>query len=319
MTEVGAPELSTEVGAPEAAAREHQRLIDELWDFSDPAASEIRFRSAAEQASDADSAPILETQFARALGLQRRFDEAAAALDLVEARDQMPPELRVRVALERGRVLNSSGSPAAARPLFERAYELAAAAGLEHLTVDALHMVAIVAAPGEQATLNEQALAIASAASDPRARDWRASLLNNLGWARFEAGEYAEALALFGEAVDERVRQGKPRQIGVARWAVARTLRALGRIEEALAAQNDLVLWLAAAQMTDSYVEEEIGECLAALGRSDEAAGHFQSAAQLLSGGGPGETADPERLARLHKRAAELSPHRSTTPEPGRT
>lgn len=84
-------------------------------------------------------------------------------------------------------------------------------------------MVAIVAPADEQVALNEWAISLATRASDPRARDWAASLLNNLGWTRFEAGEFGAALALFTEAVKERIRQGKAREIGVARWSVGRT------------------------------------------------------------------------------------------------
>ena len=292
------------------AAQRNQQLIDELWDFADPAASEARFRVAASSARTDEQRPILLTQMARALGLRSRFDEALAVLDGL-ATDQND-ELAVRVDLERGRVLNTRGSPADARPLFEAAFDRASAAGFEHLAIDALHMVAIVAAPEDQTALNERALGIARAASDPRARDWRASLLNNLGWTKFDAGDLDDALALFEEAVEERVRMGKARELGVARWSVGRVLRALGRTEQALGAQIDLVQWMAAAELTDSYVEEEIGECLVVLGRSSEAASHFALAADLLEAAGPGEDPDPERLTRLRA----LSAQSSTTPEP---
>jgi tetratricopeptide (TPR) repeat protein len=225
-------------------------------------------------------------------------------------------ELSVRVLLERGRILNSRGAASGARPLFEQAYELATAAGLEHLAVDALHMIAIVALPAEQLALSEKSLAVATAASDPRAREWRASLLNNLGWTYFEAGNLELALGAFSDAVDERVQQGKAREIGLAKWSVARTLREMGRVHEAIELQQDLVRSLAASGITDSYVEEEIGECLLALDRSEEAAPHFDAAANLLENGGPGETPDAVRLARLRERA-RLAAQSSTTPEPG--
>ncbi|MGL4255375.1 MAG: hypothetical protein ACRCSL_03510 [Microbacterium sp.] len=54
----------------------------------------------------------LETQVARALGLQERFDEADAVLSTTPV---LSAALTVRVALERGRVRNSAGDPAAAR------------------------------------------------------------------------------------------------------------------------------------------------------------------------------------------------------------
>ena len=47
-----------------------QARIDALWDFDDPPASESRFREAASSASSDRERANLETQVARALGLQ---------------------------------------------------------------------------------------------------------------------------------------------------------------------------------------------------------------------------------------------------------
>jgi tetratricopeptide (TPR) repeat protein len=225
-----------------------------LWDFEDPVASEARFRAAADTASGVDSA-ILVTQVARALGLAGRYDEANVLLDSLPRDDA---EVATRVDLERGRVLNSRGSPDGARPLFESAFASATEAGFEHLAVDALHMLAIVAPAADQEALNRRALDVAAGASDPRARDWRASLLNNLGWAIFERGDFGGALAVFEDALAARIEQGKPGNIQVARWCVARTLRALGRLDEALAIQQSLAAEHDAAGTSDPYVQEEL-------------------------------------------------------------
>jgi tetratricopeptide (TPR) repeat protein len=163
-----------------------------------------------------------------------------------------------RLALERGRVLNSSGQPIVARPLFESALAEAQAAGLEHLAVDAMHMVAIVAPASEQDELNSRALMLASSATDPRARQWRASLLNNMGWSAFERGDYSHALSLFDDALAARLEQGKVAEIQVARWSIARTLRAMGRVDEALAIQRALADEHRLAGTADPYVDEEI-------------------------------------------------------------
>ena len=72
-----------------------------LWNFDDPAASEHRFRQAARTTEGGDRA-VLETQLARALGLQGRYTEAHAVLDAVT---DIEPEAVVRVSLERGRLL----------------------------------------------------------------------------------------------------------------------------------------------------------------------------------------------------------------------
>jgi tetratricopeptide (TPR) repeat protein len=279
-----------------------QARIDELWDFDDPAGSEGRFRAEIERTSSGWGADVLRTQLARALGLQRDFDEARAMLDGIPA--GADPEVAVRVRLERGRILNSAGDPEGARPEFETASELATAAGREFLAVDALHMIAIVAPAEEQPAWHDRAIAMAERAGDPRARKWLASLYNNAGWTRFERGEPDEALRLFERALDERRASGTPREVGVARWTVARGLRAVGRTEEALAAQEALRRDNAAAGTDDPYVGEELAECLLALGRADEARPHLAAAADALAADEWVAANEPERIARLRELAS---------------
>jgi tetratricopeptide (TPR) repeat protein len=274
-----------------------QQQIDKLWDWDDPAGSEARFRQAARTASTERDRAILLTQLSRALGLQARHAEALAILDaLPVARDA---ELKVRAALERGRVRNSGGDAAAAKPLFQEALAAAEAAELEHLAVDAVHMLAIVAPPDEQLALNQRAIAMAEAAHDPRARQWLASLYNNLGWTRFDAGDVEEALRLFELALAERRQRKEPRETGIAQWAVARALRAAGRVDEALAAQQQLAVDNASLGVDDPYVDEELGECLLVLGRADEARPHFARAAAGLAADPWVAENEPARIGRL--------------------
>lgn len=294
--------------ATQAQRRELQSRLDELWDFDDPAASEARFRAALaegrEFAADGWRRDVVRTQLARSLGLQRRFDEGLAELHAVQAesgRDPGDAEVLARVALERGRVRNSRGEPAAAREDFERAAEGASGADLEFLSVDALHMIAIVVPPEEQADWHRRAISAAEAASDPRARGWLPSLYNNAGWTAFDAGRHDEALELFRRALEERRRDGSSREVGIARWAVARALRALGRVEEALAEQAALRQANAEAGVDDPYVSEELGECLLALGRDDEARPHFAAAAAGLGADQWLAENEPDRIGRLRE------------------
>ena len=282
--------------------RDLQAQLDELWDFEDPAASEFRLRAAAAAARSVYDGGVWLTQVARALGLQRRFDEALAILDSLPGDD---PEVVVRHHLERGRVFNTRGDEAeASQPEFERAHELAAASGLEHLAVDALHMIAIVVPPEEQGEWHDRAIAAAEAASDPRARQWLASLYNNAGWTRFELGHPEESLRLFEMALEERRRIGNERDIVIARWAVARALRGLGRTDEALAIQQELATASTGGGADDPYVQEELGECLLALGRPAEAQPHFAAAAAALGADEWFAANEPDRLARLRELAA---------------
>lgn len=264
----------------------------ELWDFDRPDVSEQRFRAALGTATGS-GALVLRTQLARALGLQRRFAEASAELDAVP--DSQDPLVRTYRDLERGRVLNSGGDPAAARPFFEAALAEAEAAGLDHLAADAAHMMAIVE-PGEaQIPWAERALAIAGASADPRARRWIGSVSHNLGWTLHDLGRYDEALAVWQRALAFREEQGDPGPVHVARWTVARGLRSLGRYEQALAIQQEL----ATRVDSDGYVREELGELLLAMDRPDEARPQFARAYEVLSRDEWLAANEPARLARL--------------------
>jgi tetratricopeptide (TPR) repeat protein len=75
--------------------------------------------------------------------------------------------------------------------------------------------------------------------------------------------------------------KGRIRETRIATWCVARTLRSLGRVEEALSRQ--MRLKERSADEEDGYVFEEIGECMLALNRLEEARAYFAKAYGLLS------------------------------------
>ena len=200
-----------------------QSLLDELWDFSDLSSSEARLRDAASRETDAATRAELQTQVARALGLQERFDDAEGILAAIEPSDAV---VRARVALERGRLRNSGGDPSAAVPLFQDAAAVAASAGLVFLQVDALHMLAI-ADPSHAAAWTAQALDLLEGATDPRTQRWRVGLHNNAGWARFDAEDYAGAVAEFELAKDAATRWGTAQQVQWADEALAEAHAAL--------------------------------------------------------------------------------------------
>lgn len=115
---------------------------------------------------------------------------------------------------------------------------------------------------------------------EPEAAYWAGPLLNNLGWHYYEAGDYAAALDGFQRALVVRERDPEQRyEIEIARYAVGKTLRALGRVEEAAALLERCV----ASNDDDPYFQEELGEIYAALGRDDEARARAECAARLRS------------------------------------
>ncbi len=271
--------------------------IDELWDYDDPEVSEQRFRAAlaAARAANVQSyAGEVQTQLARTFSLRGQFEEAHRILDEVAQNMAGGDRTEVRYLLERGRTLNSAGEAERALPLFQRAFELAERLDEAFYAVDALHMLAIAAPVEESLERNLYAIDYANRSPDERARRWLGSLYNNAGWSYFDGGDFEAALGMFEHALEARRRQHEPEQERIARWCVGRTLRALGRLPEALALQRELEQ----DPDHDGFVEEEIGECLLAAGEPEAAAPYFARAFERLSAI-DWVAADRERLERL--------------------
>lgn len=239
---------------------EEQQTIDRLWDFADPVASEARFRAVADDESrSAHERAVMTTQVARAIGIQRRDDDALALLDDLESAErpdetaEETAELRARVALERGRIAATAERFDEAVPLFTRAVREAALAGSTFLVLDALHMLALNDAGHEEEWATE-GFDVLDGVRDPRLKRWGVALHNNLGWTKHDAGDAVAALHHFEQAVEAADRYGTAGQQHVARWSVGRALRSLGRTDEALELQREL----AVARPDDRYVQAEI-------------------------------------------------------------
>ncbi|MAT95748.1 MAG: hypothetical protein CL608_01165 [Anaerolineaceae bacterium] len=276
-----------------------------LWDYNDPAGTAVRFQELLpEVEASADRAYHVEllSQLARTHSLRRQFAEAHQLLD--EAETMLTGAMivpKMRCLLERGRAFNSAGDPERALPLFHEAFALGTAVTpqADFHTIDAAHMIAIAEPEtSDQLKWNEKALALAEATPDKRAAGWLGSLYNNLGWTYHDRGEYNRALSIFEKALAwrEANHQDKPETIRIARWCVGRTLRSLNRLEEALALQQAL---LAEDGLSDGFVYEELGECLWALDRREEARPYFVQAYAELSKLDWLVTSEPERLERL--------------------
>jgi tetratricopeptide (TPR) repeat protein len=279
--------------------------FDSLWNFNAPDSTEAAFRAivpAARSGGDRDYLAQLLTQIARAEGLQMKFDAAGKTLDEAEALITDGMEVaRVRLLLERGRVMNSSKQREKALPFFERAWDLARSVRAEGYAVDAAHMLGIVSPGDSGIAWNRKAIEAAEGSKDPKARKWLGSLYNNLGWSYHGREEYATALELFQKALAARNEAGRQGEVLIARWCVARALRSLGRSEEALAIQRSLLGDHRAAGTQDGYVEEELAECLLSLDRAEEAQPHFAAAFETLSRDPWLVRDETERLERLRR------------------
>lgn len=276
--------------------------IDTLWNYRDPEGTEAKFRELLLKAkTDTAYCAEVRTQIARCLGLQRKFDEAHAELDAVEQIVSDGMQLvQARLALERGRALRSSGAPTDALPHFERAMNVSVDGGFEFYAVDAAHMIALVHEGEEAVRWHEKALTMAEAAEDERARGWRGSLYNNLGWTYHDLGRHSDALALFIKHERMLAEAGKTFNESIARWGQGKMLRAMGRLAEALKIQEELLPHPERqGDSSEGYTREEVAECLLAMGKPDEASPYFARAYELLSADEWLVANEADRLQRL--------------------
>ncbi|NYE95328.1 tetratricopeptide (TPR) repeat protein [Psychromicrobium silvestre] len=212
----------------------NQTVLDELWNFDNPELSAERFGQAIENVAQQTDQDEFKTQLARALGLQGEFEKAEEILSSIGL-STAAPVVRTRVALERGRLANSSGRSAEAPPHFTSAAELAESVelaeqeNLEFLRIDALHMLAIVDHEHAESWAR-QGLLLAENSHDPRTQRWAVSLHNNLGWTYFDAGELARALPEFEAALHWAQKAGTEAQRTFAQQAIE-------ECQEAIAAQ----------------------------------------------------------------------------------
>jgi tetratricopeptide (TPR) repeat protein len=266
--------------------------IAPLWDFARPDISEQRFRNALEKA-DGDDALILRTQIARTYGLRKDFDGARKLLREIEpAVGTAGPEAKIRFHLELGRTFASaahsarlltSDAKAQARQEYDRALELARAAKLDGLAIDAIHMFAFIdTAPADQLKWGEAALQVSLSSQQPDARRWEASIRNNIGYALHQLGRYDEALSQLQMALALREQGTNPEATHVARWMVARTLRSLGRDDEALRIQLALEKDADAVGKPDPYVFEELEALYRKAGNLSKAQHYAQRRACVL-------------------------------------
>jgi tetratricopeptide (TPR) repeat protein len=177
-----------------------------LWDFDDLDATEQRLHAQLKEESDDSGRAEVLTQLARVAGLRGDFDACERLLQDAEGLGVSSAIVKVRIGLERGRKLRSSGDPAGALPLFEEAFAQARDSGEYYLAGDGAHMCALAASADRAAMEDWTERGLELGEREPGAAYWAGPLLNNLGWAYFDAGDHERALELFERALEVRRR-----------------------------------------------------------------------------------------------------------------
>jgi tetratricopeptide (TPR) repeat protein len=292
--------------------------FDDAWALGYPAAVEKKLYEMLPQAESLKDKSIylqMLSQIALAQAMQQKFDQAHKTLDEAQTLTLEYPLAQVRILLERGRVFQQQayqqqGTTVQALNYFKQSFELSKKHGFDCHTINAAHMVAIVVDVVEDKIhWNQLAIEMAAHTQDKRAYAWLGSLYNNLARNYIDAQQYDNALVEFQKALEFRIQEGYAPNIRVARWSVGNALRLLGRLDEALDIQKNLVKEYETAAKNGTYempvemftlvrgwVYEEIAEIYAA-----QAKQYAQLAYDDLSPDAMFKTVGAARLERLQE------------------
>ena len=275
-----------------------------LWDFGDLDASESRFTERLDAEEDDGMRAELLTQLARVDGLRGDFEQGEERLREAETLASSSPRAGIRIDLERGRLLNSSGSPEAALPLFVRATEAAEERGELFIAADSAHMAAIAASnargaaraghgaasrsrsPGTAAATGSGRCSTTSAGTSTRRastrpRSRRSSRRSRIDWKIRTTARRSPSGATAS-------RRRNRRSDGTRRRRSSSSSRSPGREAEGA---------------PDGWYHEALAESAAALGRADEAQHNAELALSLLPEADPSFAEDDERVGRLRELA----------------
>ncbi|HRE40834.1 MAG TPA: hypothetical protein PLG90_05840 [Ignavibacteria bacterium] len=262
--------------------------FDKLWDYDNPSETETKFRNILpeiEKSGDKDLIAQLYTQIARTYGLRSKFDYAHSTLDSVlKMLDENTPVAEVRYMLERGRTYRSSGNPDKSRSFFLEAYQKSVERDLDYHAVDAAHMMVIIEKGDEALKWNDIAIRDAENSDDIETKGWLGSLYNNAGWTYFDMKNYEKSLDYFNKNVIWHTEKKTNKGLRIAKWSVARVNREVGKIEDALNIQLELLNDINEGRYEqDGYVYEELGELYLLKNETDKSKEYFSKAYEILS------------------------------------
>ncbi len=266
--------------------------VDGFWADKTLSQTEFAIRETLhQQQSDDQKLNRIETltQLVRLLNILGNPSEAAATLkqaqDIIASCEPSAHRIRaeIRLALEHGRHLWLARNPARAQSFLNHAWTLATTNKEYFFAIDAALMLAITQPPKFQNEWINKALNLAEKTDEPQAKLWLTHLYLVKGWQFFDFHRYDEALQNFTKAFERPRDKGVTTNLQVIRWSMARALRSLNKLSEALEIQNTLLVELSSAGQKNGFVLLEIAECLQLLQKTEEAKSFYESAYNELS------------------------------------
>lgn len=212
--------------------------VRDHWNFGDPTESRAIFESLLPTLDDRQEYLDVVAQIARTYSLKGENENCLETMKPVwDEGLKLGGRAAASLMLEAARAYRGMGMIDKARQGFDDV----AQTGPEDLRVDALHMLALIAEGDQVDFFNQQAITLAKTSKDEWAKRWIGSLYNNMGWSRFEAGDFDEALEYFESALLARYEFGQTDRVDEAKWCIGHTLCKMGRIEEAKELQQEML------------------------------------------------------------------------------
>lgn len=270
------------------------KKLDSYWNPLDAPASEANFRRllpTAEQVAAKDPSYLIEliSWMARAQALQKNLADSRTSLEraeklLSERTATYPAATRIRWLLEKSRLHILEKTPSQARALLEEAWNLAIEFKEDFFAVEVAQMMAAIEPQKAQQEWLSRAIEISEKSSSEKTKRWLGTLYPTWAWKLYDVRQFEKSLQVFRKALAHLKTHGTSREVFVAQWSIGKVLRALGKTEEALLIQKELLTELGTEGTRDGRLFEELAECLQTLNRSVEAQPYFELAYRELSG-----------------------------------
>lgn len=280
--------------------------FENMWDYSDPVASENSFYSEIYQQGDnAFTIWELQTQIANALRIQGKFDESRHILNSIQAGIEFAPDTHEKIIvgtlynLEMGRLLADTGKLKAAYRYFGFALELSVTTNVDALIIDASEMLACAGFTDETIDFSLNKIEQLTDSTNSEDKLLMASYAVIVGLIYSANSEYQKAIEQFMHARDIFSKCNKAELTRIVRLKICRAQRLLGQYKIALLELRTQEQLLKEENRIDGFVFEEIAENLHALGY-ESAQIYFSKAFQNLEITTLLKFREPDRLSRLH-------------------